>query len=1307
VARIDPKFGMLVPDSRFVPVNEEAVGITGISSAYTQAGPKPGTPQPTDQTSRWRPYMTGAQSSDIELITIQGGYAGVSGARTVYRLDGEGALARRGWDDANCLVQVTSPLTGSDWSTGSYANAAICTIPDTGLIVIVVTGASSGGEVYRYNPRSETWSSGYDFAANGFTIDDEQLALVWDDETNRLILFSGDGGPGDGTVRAYASDDYGSTWTLYSTGYYDTDQYDDGRMSVATGESAWVAFTGDDDVSQWESLDRGITWKQVNRITSFAAGQEFEVLALPSGGYLLIYIPNGGSNAHSRRLGYAGDNFGDAPAIDTGLAGTTIAACVDDDGAAYVYVQETGTGNLRCARSRDDGATWQPYQFRAIERPAGGSFGKGIWRGTTSCGQTHLVVVESSNLWDSSVAAPFALMTFGGWSNVEGGSFYAGYALDYARLGWGTITNAGGSTTLGACWIPASLPDAGVSPSWVKTGTGDVALTSGCYGEVTTSSGQLYYDFTWTATSTQAGHFHVQQVVGGSATTNDIAAIARAADGTYDYRASFRIASDSITVYDVHGTAGTTVSVDTTAGVYVRWMIGVATGGGSAWVSAWYRFAGATKWTSLVDADPLTEKGSARESTDGFAWGNISSGTATSRWSVVGVAGHGTWHYGQRTIAHLDAGFAHVLGEPIGLAWGHTVPARGTAAYPIPDATTTSENLGRIAASGGPSQIGDIVDLPTDYQYPARAVYCVDYPSPSKRWQSTDASEAKWVWDLGQSSWLGDAVGVAVLQSYARQWALEYSANGSSWTTVGTLDLAVGTSLAYTRVGNTILPRASTPNVLRYIAEGELIGGYAILSVTQTSNDVEDEFGVAVDATVTGTLANGANGLIGIDDSNYLTAPATSIGAAEYLHFFARVRRIDVASLTRTNTLIGRSNASAGGVEVTVRKVSTSYVIRGEVYDSSGVSLGARDMYDTAASPGDDIWLNIIVRENGASGIGAVRVRTYADNGSLLQDSITYNGTKPATGDLTSTLHLGRATGTGIDASEVEGDGFQWAVVRHSALLSDAEVAALITTGTPSAGTGVWYYRQLTLIFSTQAHRIQANSGGYWTFDNVQRCRIRLDGDTSATDNAGTCDIIAPSGVLVAYPSAAITPRYWRVRAAASQVTPGDVYRAGLIIPGRVVGLGADPGWDYSQRMELSRRVNRLQDGTPEIEELGPPRRVWSYGWTDGLVVRNLRGKANGGDWADYVATSAGLAIGTAEDPAYSLWGLLEHALESGSTPCVLLSSLPASTASITDPSLWHYGVLVSDSLGIVGVVGDEGVSEVVRLDSVTFESIR
>ena len=82
------------------------------------------------------------------------------------------------------------------------------------------------------------------------------------------------------------------------------------------------------------------------------------------------------------------------------------------------------------------------------------------------------------------------------------------------------------------------------------------------------------------------------------------------------------------------------------------------------------------------------------------------------------------------------------------------------------------------------------------------------------------------------------------------------------------------------------------------------------------------------------------------------------------------------------------------------------------------------------------------------------------------------------------------------------------------------------------------------------------------------------------------------------------------------------------------------------------------------------------------------------------------MEVGSAEDTWLSLWGLLAGDLQSGQVPCVLLPKLPAASATILDPTLFHYGLFASDVLEVTGVTGTEGDNEIVRLGSGTFEGL-
>jgi len=67
------------------------------------------------------------------------------------------------------------------------------------------------------------------------------------------------------------------------------------------------------------------------------------------------------------------------------------------------------------------------------------------------------------------------------------------------------------------------------------------------------------------------------------------------------------------------------------------------------------------------------------------------------------------------------------------------------------------------------------------------------------------------------------------------------------------------------------------------------------------------------------------------------------------------------------------------------------------------------------------------------------------------------------------------------------------------------------------------------------------------------------------------------------------------------------------------------------------------------------------------------------------------------------IWQLeaLQRRSRSGQLPLVVLPKIPATYTTITDPSLYLFGVL-EGTVQSAQVVGDEGVSEYVRIESLT-----
>jgi hypothetical protein len=1074
--RSNPTFGMLLIDTRLTPDTEVAQGGTSVQSSYTQAGPIPGTPDPGDNASSWRPQISAAQSVDVTALVLRGGYPGRTGAGISVKITSDAnTYSYRGWNEPNLVDAWTAPDTGYV-AAAAWDRLYACVIPDTQEIVLVATGTGATARSWYYNPRSETWTDGATFSVTQPVLSNP-VAIVYDEERDYVVLWSGDGASGDPDTLAMYSSDKGATWTRYARGVWD--QTTTGQLSVAAQKGrAWCAFwaTGG-TADQYYSIDHGVTWTRVVSSTTLIGSGQCKVVALKSGAYLVVYLDTS-DFVKARKIESASDSFEDATAVAIlgGMDGTkeTIAVAVDADGAVYVFAAAENAGlsdgdDLGCAVSYDEGATWTTYDWLMANNGTGTIY-PGLHCAVAAAGQIHLPHIIVGG--DAAIGDSLGMFSLGGWANVEQGvGTTAAHGDRSSRMGYGRYI---GSATVSAdayLWWPADQPEA---MGWTKVGAGATgALTTAVGLEL--SVADSYYRRTWTHADAQrytSGSAWVQRVSGGSSTTNDIAIRLRSSDATYEYIGEIRILSNTVTVNDYHGASATSVvGLDSDSGIHLRWIISQNLTGCA--LSVWARPAGSSEFTRVVSKLALTNTAGAPAGTDAMEWGHITANAAGSVWRIAGYSPDGDWRHGFDTAPQLDDPDATTTGY-LGMDFGKAIPSRAAEAYPLPFASTSSEDCARISATGGPAHFAETTSLPTAYTRAMRNVYPTLSPSPTRFWESTSTSENRIVWDITDDSWFGDALGLVVIGGYGRQVELSYDNGGAGWTVAGTLDLSLsaGTALNCTRAGTSVVPRAGTSTVGRYIQEGELVGGYGILSA----------------------------------------------GAG----FVARV--------------------------------------------------------------------------------------------------------------------------------------------------------------------------------------IRANSGGYWRAGTGAEQLVRVDFEEvdGTEDAAGTVDLIAPSGVLVVYLTAVTARHRWRVRWAASQTTPGSVFRAGIVGVGRVVGLGAEPGWDWRRQLELQRTITRDRAGVPYVQQRGKPRMTWTYGWPDGLALRKLRDTQS----ADYVGISGGLPLGSAEDPWWAWAGHITRTLDSGAVPCVLLPKLQTATGSITDPSLFHYGLLTSETVGVTSVVGTEGTDEIVRLDGVTFEGL-
>jgi hypothetical protein len=257
---------------------------------------------------------------------------------------------------------------------------------------------------------------------------------------------------------------------------------------------------------------------------------------------------------------------------------------------------------------------------------------------------------------------------------------------------------------------------------------------------------------------------------------------------------------------------------------------------------------------------------------------------------------------------------------------------------------------------------------------------------------------------------------------------------------------------------------------------------------------------------------------------------------------------------------------------------------------------------------------------------------------------------------------------------------------------------------TPNGGTTISrYLRENELaggyvVSGGVAQEIVSHPAGWWGGSNRQQLRLTLGAVGTFPGSGSDLSIVAPSGLLIVYPTSAVLRRYVRIRAAAAAVVPDAKYTAGILAVGRVIGVGADPAWSWSSEHRVTVRRSRSSDGVSRARELGPPARRLSYAWPEYQDTRILR------EATDYVATASGLPIGTGEDAA-TLPELLST-IESGATPVVLVPRLPSSTSTLLDRGAFVYGRVASDMLAVTGKVGTEGTDEVVTVGGLVVDEL-
>ncbi len=227
------------------------------------------------------------------------------------------------------------------------------------------------------------------------------------------------------------------------------------------------------------------------------------------------------------------------------------------------------------------------------------------------------------------------------------------------------------------------------------------------------------------------------------------------------------------------------------------------------------------------------------------------------------------------------------------------------------------------------------------------------------------------------------------------------------------------------------------------------------------------------------------------------------------------------------------------------------------------------------------------------------------------------------------------------------------------------------------------------------ACKICSNTSGWWTANNTARAIVNLE-DIDGTEPAGgTATLVAPGGLLIAYTTSFTPRRRWRIRIPA-QLTADGFFRLGVGFSiGRVIPFGLGWGWGAGAETKAQFDTYTNAAGAEDRASRGDQIRTWSVAWTDGIPMRLPRSVVD----ADYIGVSGGQALEPLNATPFQLSGLMDRT-DGQTRPVVAVSALPSATSTITDRTLFLYGLL-ANSLAQALAQGQEGENEVVRYETV------
>lgn len=845
-----PVKGIAVLAAKWVPSR-----ISAADSSYTEADPLPGTAETTETYARLVPQLVGAQTQDGVLVVTRTGEPGIGMPSGLLRSSNAALNAALGpvhtaelgyylgdgvetEDDAR---GYDPPIKITDWRAPAAlpapdaADAAM--LPLSGKVALRWT-CSTGVRFSVWDPYTETFENTTTFTGTR----DAPGAVCCVPGTERILLVY--------ATHSIYSDDYGASWGNYSrSGPVDyetelgTPNYA-GKIRAAfdgQGNLLWAATeltTG--DLHLYASSDLGASWT-LNEVIDAAEAIDWDLAAHPDGTLLLGYI-DATNTAKLARLGGAYSTLANAETVTVfseTYGGTfpvqQIWVAVEATGAIWVYAEDdVNEGWWRAAASVDDGETFYdrfaypviPYSF--FWNAGDGSRSPGGWR---------LVPNAAGGLIAAACFGPVGagvqqggMAKLGGWTSPQP-----------VQRQFGRVYMDGLNTHKDRHWVGYGRPeDTAGANDFSKTGTATTTHSSSDGSPVT----PLGYVVINSGAGALAGYYEADLGDNGVIGAHGLFCLRVAEDGGSGQAIAIRYTLD-----DTSGNTSCQVGVHfTETGIRVRDHVAAAWFGAEiahpmtarTWVSInidmvqetveiLYRYDGTTKWERvLYDAVTFVN---ATTSTDlgHVEWGHLTGvANVVSRWwaaqaaQVIGIA------EAPETDGESYRG-TDVAGVSCGSEYGAPIPELWDAA---------NERPCYLLLRGSVGVEGESYTHDTAQGYPIEAVFPTLEPSAERKWRTQATGvEQRLALDLGRDTRPGIAHSLLwlVAGANARYWRVSVKEDGgSSYTTLGTMDLATGfASVGFARYGEVVVP-ASGGAGSRYIAAGECAGGHIILDIGGT-----------------------------------------------------------------------------------------------------------------------------------------------------------------------------------------------------------------------------------------------------------------------------------------------------------------------------------------------------------------------------------------------------------------------------------------------------------------------------------------